>query len=58
MSRWGTGLRAAADRRNVTWVGFFRSERRVRERAVPVVRAVRADAGRCGAGGPGNHVDV
>jgi len=36
----------------------------VREQAVPVVRVVqaaRAGAGgarRCGAGGPGNHVDV
>ena len=36
----------------------MRSERRVRERAVPVVCVVRTGAGRCGAGGPGNHVDV
>ena len=35
-------LSVPADRLNVTWVGFFWSERRVRERAVPVVRLVRA----------------
>jgi hypothetical protein len=45
-------LPVPAYRRNVTRVRFFRSERRVREQAVPVVRVVQAGAGRCGAGGP------
>ena len=47
-----------------TWVQLFRSERRVREQAVPVVRVVRVvrvvQSVRAGAvrAAPGNHVDV
>ena len=37
-------LPVPAVRHDVKWVGFFRSERRVRERAVPVVWAARAGA--------------
>ena len=36
------GQARAANHRNVTWVRLFRSERRVREQAVPVVRVVQA----------------
>jgi len=47
-----------------TWVQLFRSERRVREQTVPVVRVVRVvrvvQSVRAGAvrAAPGNHVDV
>ena len=50
-------LPVPAYRRNVTRVRFFRSERRVREQAVPVVRVVQAARAGAVPAGPGN-VDV
>jgi len=44
-----------AYRRNVTRARFFRSERRVREQAVPVVRVVQAARAGAVRAGPGDR---
>jgi len=48
-------LPVPAYRRNVTRVRFFRSERRMREQAVPVVRVVQAARAGAVRAAPGNH---